>query len=296
VLLRLTKNEVSQCPTLENLHSTNISGYSALSCPRIPSIVRSLPSLNVKNTCRSIKREAIYVDPPPLSSPPAPNGPTATVSALEPNAGAGRSPIERNTSKPLKAVQLTRPERSDRLGDNMKPQMLRCWIAGILLCALLAARGQTNPYGLIAIKAGATADTIDKKETNSRLYILGPTNQHQSPILRLIIADKPLMVGRLSLFEGTIINDPQDQRMQAFKIPLATNQCSLTAYAQIIDVPITNGPARDLLVAMFNSAPNATVAVDVVNADNVSQSKSYIVPALAIQELRRQYSHIKPVK
>ena len=179
----------------------------------------------------------------------------------------------------------------------MKPQMLQCWIAGILLCALLTVRGQTNPYGLVAIKAGAAAGTMDKKETNSRLYILGPTNQYKTPILRLIIADKPLMVGRLSLFEGTIIKDPQGQQtMQTFKVPLATNQCSLTAYAQIIDVPITNGPARDLLVAVFNSAPSSTVAIDVVNADNLNQSKSYIVPGLAIEELKRQYAHIKPVK
>jgi len=52
----------------------------------------------------------------------------------------------------------------------------------------------------------------------------------------------------------------------------------------------------DMLVAVLNSAPTATVAVDVVNADDLSQSKSYIVPVLAIQELRRQYTLVKAAK
>ena len=165
-----------------------------------------------------------------------------------------------------------------------------------MLCALLPVRGQTNPYGLIAIKAGAAADAMDKKVTNSRLYILGPTNQYKTPVLRLVIADKPLMVGRLSFFEGTIMKDPQTQTMQTFKIALASNQCSRTAYAQMVDVPITNGPALAMLVAMLNSPPNATVAVDVVDEDDLTQSKSYIVPLLAVQELRRQYTRVKAAK
>jgi hypothetical protein len=178
----------------------------------------------------------------------------------------------------------------------MKPQMLQCWIAGILLCALVSARGQSNPYGLIAIKAGTNADGFDKTPTNSRLYILGPTNQYKVPVLRLIVADKPLPAGKLSLFEGTVLKGLQDPHPQAFKIPLSPGQCSQTAYAQIVDVPITNGPALEMIVAMFNSPAGGTIAVDVANADDVSQSKSYIVPVLAVQELRRQYIQAKTGK
>ena len=47
---------------------------------------------------------------------------------------------------------------------------------------------------------------------------------------------------------------------------------------------------------MLNSPPTATVAVDVVDADDLTQSKSYIVPVLAVQELRRQYTRVKAAK
>jgi hypothetical protein len=192
---------------------------------------------------------------------------------------------------------VTSDEGAGKLAGKMKPQTLRCGIAALLLGALLPVLGQNSPYGLIAIKEGASPDGFDRKLTNSRLFIVGPTNQYKAPVLRLIIADKPLVVGRLSLFEGTIIKDVTDAKtIQAFKVLLAADQCSQTAHAQVIDLPITNGPALDMVVAMFNSAPGSTVAIDVVNEDNRSQSKSYIVPRLAIQELRKQYILVKKAK
>jgi hypothetical protein len=157
----------------------------------------------------------------------------------------------------------------------------------MVLLFAIQVPGQSNQYGLISIKAADNADGMDKEQTTSRLFIMGQTNEYRLPILRLIIADKPFMVGRLSLFEGTIIN--ASNQMKAFKIPLATNQLPQARYAQIIDVPITNGPVTHMLAAMFNSLPSDTVAVDVVDEDDPKQSKSYIVPRSAIDELRRQY-------
>lgn len=171
-----------------------------------------------------------------------------------------------------------------------------CWALLLLLCAVVEGRGQSNPYGLIAIKASDSPEGIEKKQTSSRLFILGPTNQYKLPVLRLTIADKPFMLGSLSLLESTIVKDPQSHTMETFKIPLVTNHFPQTAYAQLIDVPITNGPVTAMLAAIFDSPPGATVAIDVVDADNPGQSKSYIVPAPAIQELRRQYLVVKAAK
>ena len=178
----------------------------------------------------------------------------------------------------------------------MKPGALHFWAAIVLLCAVVEVRGQANQYGLIAIKPNDSAEGMQRTTTTSRLFVLGPTNQYKTPILRLTITDKPFMVGRLSLFEGTIVKGTQDQTMQAFKIPLVTNRFPQTAYAQIIDVPITNGPVLEMLLAIFDSPPGATVAVDVVDSDYPNQSKSYIVPVTAIQELRRQYVAVKTAK
>jgi hypothetical protein len=176
----------------------------------------------------------------------------------------------------------------------MKRRMLHGWALIVLWCAVSAVLGQPAQYGLFAIKASAGPDGLEKKQTTTRLFILGPTNQYNLPVLRLAITDKPFMAGRLSLFEGSIIIASKE--VQAFKIPLVTNRFPQTAYAQIIDVPITTGPVIDMLVAIFNSPASATVAVDVVDADNPNQSKSYIVPAPAIQELRRQYIAVKRAK
>jgi hypothetical protein len=167
--------------------------------------------------------------------------------------------------------------------------------AAIILCfGVVAVLGQSNPYGLIAIKANAGPEGMEKKPTTSRLFVLGPTNQYKLPVLRLVITDKPFMAGRLTLFEGTVVTVSNE--MRTFKIPLVTNRFPQTSYAQMVDVPITTGPVIDMLVAMLNSPPSATVAIDVVDADFPSQSKSYIVPLPAIQELRRQYIAVKTAK
>ena len=157
----------------------------------------------------------------------------------------------------------------------------------ILLFAVVEVLGQSSQYGLLAIKASDNAEGMEKKQTTSRLYIVGPTNDYKLPVLRLIITDKPFMVGRLSLFEGTIVSASNE--MRAFKIPLTTNQLPQAKYAQMVDLPITNGPVTQMLAAMLNSPPSATIAVDVVDDDDPKQSKSYIVPRSAIDELRRQY-------
>ena len=159
----------------------------------------------------------------------------------------------------------------------------------VLLCTVGAALGQSNQLGLIAIKASNTAEGMEKKPTTSRLFILSQIQEDKLPVLRLIITDKPFMVGNLSAFEGTIVTDARSNSMQTFRIPLDTKSVRETAFAQMVDVPITNGPVTQMLAAMFNSPPGATVAVDVVDADNPAQSKSYIVPAAALLELRRQY-------
>ena len=151
----------------------------------------------------------------------------------------------------------------------------------------LVALGQSGPYGLTAIKSSEGPERMEKKPTSSRLFILGPTNEYHMPVLRLAITDKPFMVGDLTLFEATIVTE--SNAMQTYKIPLVTNYFPHTEYSQIIDVPITNGPVTQMLAAMFNSPARATVAVDVVDGDHPDQSKSYIVPRPALDELRRQY-------
>ena len=176
----------------------------------------------------------------------------------------------------------------------MKRRMLYGWALIVLFSAVSAALGQQAQYGLIAIKAINGPEGIERKPTTSRLFILGPTNQYKLPLLRLTITDKPFMAGRLSLFECSIVIGAKE--VQAFRIPLVTNRFPQTAYAQIVDVPITSGPVTDMLVAVFNSSPEATVGVDVVDADSPNESKSYIVPVPAIQELKRQYIAVKRAK
>jgi hypothetical protein len=176
----------------------------------------------------------------------------------------------------------------------MKLSMVACRPAIILLGSVVAVLGQSNPFGLIAIKTTNSVEGIERMQTTSRLFILGPTNEYKLPILRLVITDKPFMAGRPSLFEAAVTKSADT--VVEFKIPLTTNRFPQTAHAQMIDVPITNGPVIEMLVAMFNSPPGGTVVVDVVDADYPEKSKSYIVPVLALQELKQQYVAVKRSK
>jgi hypothetical protein len=178
--------------------------------------------------------------------------------------------------------------------DSLRRRIVVLQASILLFCAVAAALAQSSPYGLIAIKPTNGPEGIEQKPTTTRLFILGPTNQYNLPLLRLAMTDKPFMAGRLSLLEGSIVI--RSKETQAFRIPLVTNRFPQTAYAQIVDVPITPGPVTDMLVAIFNSPAGATVGIGVVDADSPSLSKSYIVPAPAIQDLKKQYIRVKTAK
>ncbi len=160
----------------------------------------------------------------------------------------------------------------------------------LMLWAASGVWAQTNSCGLLSATYNSRRGGIELKPTGSRLYVIGSTNSAKPPLLRLLIADRPFLSGRLGYLRcGT--NAMGDL---ACEVSLGTNRFPCTEYAQLVDVPLNTPPGRRLLNVIIGQTNR--VWLQLGTADNGKDFKAYAVPVPAILELKREANAAKGIE
>jgi hypothetical protein len=166
---------------------------------------------------------------------------------------------------------------------KMSTKLLRWCIAVVLLPPAVNAWGQANPYGLWLGKYNPDTGNVNQQQTTSRLYVIAPTN-NSTPILRLVVADKPFLTGTLDWIRCWT----NTYRAFVCEVSLGKNRFPTTDYAQLIDIPLNSRERKRFLESIIDPTTPAR-SIEVYGKEN-NQSRSYTLSPAAVTQLRKEYN------